>query len=157
MANPRITDNQMTTETASLKNKLIFIVEDNTQNRVVFQMALGLSGARVEFERWGPGSVNRLKMLRVVDLIILDLMLYAGTSGYDLFTEIRALPYYDKVPIVAVSAAEPSIALPKTRKMGFNGFIAKPIDDELFPKQIAQILGGEEIWYGGERYSGALQ
>jgi two-component system, cell cycle response regulator DivK len=137
-----------------LNNKQIFIVEDNLQNRVVFQMALVMNGAKVEFERWGHGAIARLKTLRDVHLIILDLTLFNGTSGYDVFTDIRALPQYDKVPIIAVSAVEPAIAIPKTQQMGFSGFIAKPIDDELFPQQIVKILEGNPVWYGGVRYHG---
>lgn len=139
-----------------LKDKFIFIVEDNTQNRVVFQMSLVLTGARVEFERWGRDAVARLEGFSQVDLIILDLMLHNGVSGYDIFDQIRALPRFDKVPIVAVSASEPAVALPKTQLKGFSGFISKPIDDNLFPKQIAQLLAGEKIWYAGERYPGTL-
>lgn len=137
-----------------LKNKSIFVVEDNSLNRIVFQMALLVEGAKLEFERWGRDAVNRLSYQRSVDLIILDLMLHNDVSGYDIFTEIRANPKYDAIPIVAVSAAEPAIALPKTRQMGFSGFIAKPINDDLFPKQIAQILEGKKVWYTGERYHG---
>lgn len=140
-----------------LKDKFIYIVEDNTQNRVVFQMSLVLTGARVEFERWGRDAVTRLEGFRRVDLIILDLMLHNGVSGYDIFDEIRGLPQYDSIPIVAVSAAEPAIALPKTKLKGFSGFISKPIDDSLFPRQIAQILAGEQVWYAGERYLGTLE
>jgi len=94
--------------------------------------------------------------LRRVDLIILDLMLHNGISGYDIFDQIRAVPTYDAVPIVAVSAAEPAIALPKTQRQGFSGFISKPIDDTLFPKQVAQLLAGEQVWYAGERYQGLV-
>jgi CheY-like chemotaxis protein len=137
-----------------LKNKNIFIVEDILPNRVVFQMALVVSGAKVEFERWGRDAVSGLKAMTQVDLVILDLMLHNDVSGYEIFTEIRNIPKYDHVPIVAVSAAEPAIALPKTRKMGFSGFIAKPIDDRLFPKQLARIMDGESVWYAGERYHG---
>jgi hypothetical protein len=35
----------------------------------------------------------------------------------------------------------------KTRAKGFAGFIGKPIDDVLFPRQITQILAGEPVWY----------
>ncbi len=136
-----------------LKNKNIFIVEDNTQNRVVFKMALLIHGANVDFERWGQDAITRLRKFEKVDLIILDLMLYQGTSGYDTFEEIRRIPEYDCVPIIAVSAAEPAMAIPKTQQMGFSGFIAKPIDDELFPKQVAQVIAGEKIWYAGMRVS----
>lgn len=135
-----------------LKGKSIFIVEDNIQNRIVFQMSTVIHGAQVEFERWGKDAVARLKGLKTVDLIILDLMLYHGVSGYDIYDEIRALPKYDHVPIIAVSASEPSIAIPKTRAKGFAGFIAKPIDDSLFPRQLAQVISGEQIWCASQNF-----
>jgi CheY-like chemotaxis protein len=135
-----------------LKGKRIFIVEDNIQNRIVFQMAMVLQGAQIEFERWGKDAVAHLKGFKDVDLIILDLMLYHGISGYDIFDDIRKLPEYDKVPIIAVSASEPAIAIPKTQQKGFSGFIAKPIDDTLFPRQLVQIIAGEKIWYAGENF-----
>lgn len=134
-----------------LKGKLIFVVEDNLQNRIVFQMSLLRHGAKTEFERWGRDAVSRLAHLSNVDLIILDLMLFNGISGLDLIGEIRALPRYISTPIVAVSAMDPSVAIPQVRARGFNGFIAKPIDDQLFPKQIAALLTGETLWHAGER------
>jgi CheY-like chemotaxis protein len=136
----------------TLKNKLIFVVEDNPQNRAIFTLTFKLSGAVVKFDMWGRDALFHLKGLSKVDLIILDLMLFSGISGYDVFDEIRALPEYASVPILAVSAADPAIALPKARTKGFAGFIAKPIDDRLFPQQVAKVIAGEQVWYAGERY-----
>lgn len=132
-----------------LNEKHIFIVEDNIQNRVVFQMALVIHGARVDFERWGKDALVCLKGVGHVDLIILDLMLKNGVSGYNIYDQIRGVSKFDTVPIIAVSATDPSIAIPETQRKGFSGFIAKPIDADLFPAQISKILGGEKIWYAG--------
>ncbi|HLU11233.1 MAG TPA: response regulator [Oceanobacillus sp.] len=132
-----------------LKDKFIFIVEDNTQNRVVFQVILIRQGARVEFERWGKDAVRRLKTLRNVDVVVLDLGLAQGVSGYDIFDDIRAIPEYSALPVVAVSATDPAVGIPKTKAKGFNGFIAKPIDDVRFPRQLAKIIAGEEVWDTG--------
>lgn len=134
-----------------LKDKRIFIVEDNMQNRLVFQMALIRHGASVDFERWGRDTLYHLQNLSRVDLIVLDLMLAEGVTGFDLFDQIRGLEKYATVPIIAVSAMDPSIAIPKLRKQGFSGFIAKPIDNALFPKQLASIIAGESVWSVGER------
>src|SRR5260221_12966296 len=123
-----------------LKGKTIFIVEDNLQNRVVFQMALVRHGARVEFERHGCEALIRLKNTLNVDLIVLDLMLAEGISGFDIFEQIRLLPKYSDIPIIAVSAMEPSLAIPMARSKGFYGFVAKPIDSQIFPQQIALAL-----------------
>jgi CheY-like chemotaxis protein len=135
-----------------LQGKQIFIVEDNFQNRIVFQMALVRHGAVVEFERWGSETIYRLKNLSHVsqiDLVLLDLMLAEGVNGYDVFDEIRAEPKFTAVPIVAVSAMDPGAALPRVRAKGFAGFIAKPIDVHLFPKQLAAIIDGEHVWHKG--------
>jgi CheY-like chemotaxis protein len=134
-----------------LKDKRIFIVEDNMQNRLVFQMALIRHGASVDFERWGRDTLYHLQNLSRVDLIVLDLMLAEGITGFDIFDQIRGLGKYDAVPIIAVSAMDPSIAIPRLRKQGFSGFIAKPIDNIQFPRQLASIMAGEAVWSVGER------
>jgi CheY-like chemotaxis protein len=138
----------------TLQDKRVFIVEDNIHNRVVFTMALKLRGAQLEFDRWGRDTLSRIKSLPGVDLIILDLMLPGTVTGYDIFEMLRKVPTYASVPIVAVSASEPSVAIPKARDQGFSGFIAKPIDGDLFPVQLERILAGEQVWYAGGRYQG---
>jgi CheY-like chemotaxis protein len=134
-----------------LDNKRIFVVEDNLQNRVIFQILLSGEGARIEFDRWGRDTITRLQGFLPVDLIILDLMLGGGVTGYDIFDQIRTFPALAQTPIVAVSAADPAVALPKTQERGFNGFIAKPVDDTLFAQQLHNILQGEPVWYAGGR------
>jgi DNA-binding NarL/FixJ family response regulator len=94
-------------------------------------------------------AITRLKKSRNWDLIILDLMLSRGISGFDIFQEIRTMPEYDQVPIIAVSASEPAVAIPKARKLGFSGFISKPVDEELFANQIERVIAGELIWHDG--------
>jgi CheY-like chemotaxis protein len=129
-----------------LKGKRIFIVEDNAENRVVYQMTFVRLGVIVEFERWGPGAAQRIKEFEPVDLIILDLMLTRGASGYSIFDDIRKLPELEKVPIIAVSSADASEAIPRARRQGFSGYIAKPIDQSRFPDQLSRVLAGEGVW-----------
>jgi CheY-like chemotaxis protein len=135
-----------------LENKKIFIVEDNLQNRIIFQMTLTRHGAELHFEPWGSRTLLQLQGLCRIDLIILDLMLANGVSGFDIFDQIRARPEYDCVPVIAVSASDPSSAIPKAQAKGFSSFIGKPIDNELFAHQLAAIIAGEKIWHVGERF-----
>lgn len=135
-----------------LKGKNIFIVEDNAQNRVIYQTVLMTQGATLEFDRWGRQAEMHLQCFKHFDLIILDLMLPGGITGYDVFKRIRELPGFENVPVVAISAADPSAAIKETREKGFSGFIAKPIDMILLPGQLARIIEGEQVWYGGEHF-----
>lgn len=137
-----------------LSGKQVFVVEDNPQNRVVFQMALIRHGALVTFERRGSDTMFRLSQAYHIDVIVLDLMLAQEVSGFDLFQEIRATPKFEKVPIIAVSAMDFAVGAPKARELGFDGFISKPIDNYLFPQQIAAIISGEKVWYeNGRKFS----
>jgi CheY-like chemotaxis protein len=134
-----------------LEGKRIFIIEDEVRNRVIYKLLLPKYGATVEFEGWGPEALAHLERWGAVDLIIMDLMLQRGISGYDLFSTIRQRAQFDTVPIVAVSAADATAAIAKTSAMGFAGFIAKPIHQERFASQLARILAGERIWDTGDR------
>jgi CheY-like chemotaxis protein len=132
-----------------LENKNIYIVEDNPDNVFVLLMILRKHGARVQVDWWARGEVSRLSKALPLDLIILDLMLPGGRSGFDILSEIRTLPALDNIPVIAVSAADPSITIPKAMAKGFSGFIAKPVDDVLFPIQIAKVIDAEQVWYTG--------
>lgn len=138
-----------------LKDKRIFIVEDNSMNRVIYKMSLGLAGASLQFDQRGDSAISQLMTFRP-DLIVLDLMLPRGNSGYDIFDQIRNLPQCKNVPIVAISASDPATALLKCQERGFAGFIAKPIEEDLLPDQILRLINREPVWYLGERYGGEV-
>lgn len=133
---------------AILHGKRIFIVEDNPANMAVTKLLLERHGAVVWFDRRGTEAMERLAQFAPVDLIMLDLMFPGNMSGYDLFDQIRAQPEYANVPIVAVSASNPSEAIPKVRARGFSGYIAKPIDYDTFALTLEKLLDGEKVWVG---------
>lgn len=135
--------------TMLLEKKRIFLIEDNLANRAIMQILLEQQGAQTSFERWGKDTVERLKAFAPVDIILLDLMFPNDITGYDIFDMIRAEHDFRHVPIVAVSASEPSIAIPKTKAKGFHGFIPKPIDYDKFPKQIQSVLDKQKVWDAG--------
>lgn len=131
-----------------LKNKRIFYIEDDVKNRAIAQMILEQSGATVGFERWGrANAIVMLQAFMPIDAILLDLMFPQGVTGYDVFEAIRANSAFDHIPVIAVSASDPAIEIPRAKQLGFAGFISKPIDIRLFPQQIARCIEGESIWH----------
>ena len=130
-----------------LDGKRIFIVEDNIGTHALIQLLLEQQGAKVFFGNGGANTLESLQAVAPIDLIILDLMLWDGITGHNIYDDIRAIPEFDAVPIVAVSAADPNTAIPETKARGFSGFIGKPIDYNLFPQQIAQLIAGKAVWF----------
>ncbi len=132
----------------SLKGKRIFYVEDDVKNKAIAQIILEQAGGVFAFDRWGnEATIGKLRAFMPIDVILLDLMLPQGVTGYDVFDAIRAQPEFACIPIVAVSAADASAEIPKTRAKGFAGFIGKPVSLQLFPQQLAEILDGGSVWF----------
>lgn len=122
-------------------------MEDDPINYSVILTILRQHGAILTHDYWGDTTLSRLKNHPFpLDLILLDLMLPGQATGYDVFDAIRALPELDNVPIVAVSAADPDVEMPRARAKGFSGYISKPINRRHFPEQLVQILAGETFW-----------
>lgn len=130
-----------------LKGKRVFLVEDNQGNAAIIQMLLEQEDARVLRGRWGGSdTLSLFQKYLPIDVILLDLMLPNGITGYDVFDLIRAQPEMQEIPIIAVSASDAATAIPKARAKGFNGYIAKPLDFMRFSDQVADILEGNKVW-----------
>src|SRR5258708_5483381 len=125
-----------------LKNKRIFIVEDDITNMAVFSATLRRSGATVFRDIWNVGAALHIAQYLPVDVILLDLMLRNQISGYDVFDEIRNTPTLAHIPVIIVSAADPSVEIPKAQAKRLNGFIGKPIRPRVFASQIAACING---------------
>lgn len=132
-----------------LVDKRIFLVEDSVANLAVTKTALEQYRVTVGYDRWGQQTLKAIALFGRVDMILLDLMFPQGVTGYDVYTEIRSAVEYATLPIVAVSASDPNEAIPRTKAMGFAGFISKPIHYSNFPAQLASIFEGTSVWdYG---------
>jgi two-component system, cell cycle response regulator DivK len=129
-----------------LKDKRILIVEDNVTNIAVYDALLTSSGAIIVQDFWNFDTVHILTHYLPIDVILLDLTLRHDVSGYDIFDEIKQHPELSHIPIIAVSAADPEVEIPKTKARGFAGFIHKPINPRLFPQQIADCINGKNTW-----------
>jgi len=132
-----------------LRNKRIFIVEDNMLNRVVYHSLLFHQKVEIGYERHGKHTLHTLRAFGKVDLILLDLMLTDGLSGLDIFDQIRQLPEYSNIPIAAVSADDPIESIWQTMKRVFSGFISKRVDDVLFRRQVADLINDLDVWHDG--------
>ncbi len=130
-----------------LKNKHIFLLEDDPVNFSVIQTILRRHGAATLLDHWGDTMLEKMMNYPFqLDLILLDIMLPGTATGYDVLDAIRMITEFKDVPIVAVTASDPDTEIPKAREKGFDGYISKPINRFRFPEQLVAILNGESIW-----------
>lgn len=133
-----------------LTDKRVFLVEDNQSNAAIIHLLVEQEGGRVFRGRWGgKDTLNLLQKSLPIDVLLIDLMLPQGITGGDVLRDIRQIPEAKHIPAIAVSASDPAIAIPQVQRQGFNGFIAKPVDFDLFAAQIAAVLNGKPVWVTG--------
>lgn len=132
--------------------KKIFVVEDDVTNMAVYAVTLKRSGALVVQDPWNTDTLHMLARHLPVHVILLDLMLRSGVSGYEIFDQVQHDPALKDIPVVAVSASDPEYEIPRTRSRGFAGFISKPLNLRRFPEQVAACINGQEIWIAGYDY-----
>lgn len=135
-----------------LKGKRVFIVEDNASNLAILSVHLRQQGAFVTFERWGAQTVRLIERALPIDIIMLDLMFPNNVSGFDVFDEIKAVPHLAHIPIVAISASDPDIAIPRARSKGFAGFVSKPIPFNI-AQHVAHAIEGKKVWITDVEFS----
>ena len=135
-----------------LKDKRIFIIEDNATNMAVNAVTLRKTGAFIIQNFWNSDVIQDVLDHLPVDIILLDLMLRHDLSGYDVFDRLQANEELAHIPVIIVSAADPMIEIPRSKEKGLAGFIGKPIVPRLFAKQIAACIDGENIWYAQNGY-----
>ena len=74
------------------------------------------------------------------DLILLDIHM-PRMDGYEVVRRLRADPEYSQIPIVAVTALAMVGDRERILTSGFSGYIAKPLDPELFATQVEKYVG----------------
>ncbi|GAB4344240.1 MAG: hypothetical protein Kow00117_22480 [Phototrophicales bacterium] len=129
-----------------LEGKKIFILEDDVNNLAIITSMLRRYGATIYFDSWGVETAQTIKAFSPIDLILLDIHLPGGVTGYDVYDAIQEVPELAGIPIVAVTASDPDQEMKKAREKGFKGYISKPIRTKSFIKSILAILEGEEVW-----------
>ncbi len=121
-------------------SKTILYVEDNPANRLLVQQVLEGVGYRVIEAADGLSGIKMAQESQP-DLILMDINI-PGMDGYEAATRIKSLPELSHIPIIALTAKVMSGDRERTLTAGCDGYIAKPIDIDLFPRQIAEFLGG---------------
>jgi CheY-like chemotaxis protein len=118
-----------------LKGNLVLLVEDNDVNQDVACGILESAGIKVEIAVNGREAVEMVKNSGVPSryaLVLMDLQIPV-MDGYDATREIRKMPQYQDLPILAMTSDAISGVREKCMEAGMNDYLTKPIDtDEFF-------------------------
>jgi CheY-like chemotaxis protein len=118
--------------------ELILIVDDNPTNLKLAKVVLLKEGYQIQTVGDAEEAIEVLQSLKP-RLILMDINL-PGMDGLTLTRKLKASPETKDIIIVALTAYAMKGDDEKARAAGCDGYIAKPIDTQAFPAQIAGYL-----------------
>jgi two-component system, cell cycle response regulator DivK len=122
-----------------MAGELILIVDDNPTNLKLTRIVLAKEGYRVETANNAEEAIKVMMGGLKPRLILMDLQL-PGMDGLTLTRRLKAAPETQDIVIVALTAYAMKGDEEKARAAGCDGYLAKPIDTQAFPAQIAGYL-----------------
>jgi CheY-like chemotaxis protein len=123
---------------AVFEGRRILIVEDDARNVFAVTSVLESRGAKVEIARNGREALEHLRQHPSVDLVLMDIMMPV-MDGLQATRELRKLPQFAKLPIIALTAKAMIDDREKSLEAGANDYIAKPID-------VDKLLSLARVW-----------
>lgn len=109
----------------------LLILDDDEMSRIYVSLVYKKK-AFVDAVESAESAIKKASEV-MYDVVILDIGLKGKLNGMDVLKEIRKIPGYDKVPIIAFTAFAMAGDREKFLKEGFNDYISKPLTrDDLF-------------------------
>jgi signal transduction histidine kinase/CheY-like chemotaxis protein len=128
---------EVTVQPAATKPQLggrVLVVDDNSVNRRILARQLELAGAAATDTAAGGEEALELMRRGHYDLVLADLQM-PGMDGFDLARRIRARERearLQRTPILAITASALEDHETRTREVGMDGLVTKPVGiDEL--------------------------
>ena len=119
-------------------NATILYIEDNTDNRMLVKRILEAEGY-VIWEAANASEAVDVIAGRTPDLILMDINM-PGVDGFTLTSRLKAQPALRHTPIIALTANVMKGDRERSLQAGCDGYIQKPIDVDILPRQIARFL-----------------
>ncbi|MFE3203392.1 HAMP domain-containing protein [Embleya sp. NPDC059237] len=114
---------------AALADRTVLIVDDDTRNLYALSSILELHAVNVLHAENGREGITTLVEHPEVDLVLMDVMM-PEMDGYAATAEIRRMPRYTDLPIVAVTAKAMPGDRDKSLAAGASDYVTKPVDTD---------------------------
>ncbi|MFS0723809.1 response regulator [Paenibacillus sp. 1P07SE] len=116
----------------------ILIVDDDVRNVFALSSVLENYKMNITFAENGLEALQQLEKHNDFDLVLMDIMM-PEMDGYEAMREIRSMPKFDKLPIIAITAKAMKDDRDKCIEAGASDYIAKPVNTE-------QLLSLMRVW-----------
>ncbi|MFJ9738232.1 HAMP domain-containing protein [Streptomyces sp. NPDC101166] len=107
--------------------RTVLVVDDDARNLFALSGILELHGMRVLHAENGREGIETLRNNPDIAMVLMDVMM-PEMDGYTATAEIRTMPQYAELPIVAVTAKAMPGDREKSLASGASDYVTKPVD-----------------------------
>jgi two-component system, chemotaxis family, chemotaxis protein CheY len=122
-----------------MNNKTILAVDDSGSLRQMLSFTLKSAGYSVVEAVDGRDGLAKARQGRF-DLVLTDQNMPA-MDGLTLIRSLRALPEYEKTPILMLTTESSDEMKAKGRAAGANGWLVKPFDPRRLTEVVKKVIG----------------
>jgi len=123
--------------------KRVLVVDDDVRNIFAITSVLERQGIVVTYAENGRKAIEMLQASPDVDVVLMDVMM-PEMDGYETMREVRRMPQFAALPIIALTAKAMKGDREKCIAAGASDYITKPVE----PESLLSLL---RIWlYGSE-------
>jgi signal transduction histidine kinase/HAMP domain-containing protein/DNA-binding response OmpR family regulator len=123
---------------AGLRGKKVLVVDDDIRSGFALTSMLEQLGMKVVYAENGREGIERLQQHPNTDLVLLDIMM-PELDGYETARAIRAMPRFEHLPVVSLTAKAMKDDREKAIAAGATDYITKPVD-------VDQLVSTMRIW-----------
>jgi len=122
----------------AFEGKKVLLVDDDMRNVYALTKTLEDRGLSVVVGKDGKQALSRLEAEPDISLVVMDIMM-PEMDGFTAMKEIRKLPRFKNLPIIALTAKAMKEDRAKCITAGANDYVAKPVD-------VDQLLTLLRVW-----------
>ena len=112
---------------AVLTGRTALVVDDDIRNIFSLTSALEEYGIELRYAESGRAGLDLLQQMESVDVMLVDIMM-PDMDGYETIREVRAMPRFADLPVIAVTAKAMKGDRQKCIQAGASDYVAKPVD-----------------------------
>ena len=121
-----------------LVGRKVLVIDDDIRNIFSLTSALEEHGVELHYAESGRSGIEILQRMPDADAVLVDIMM-PGMDGYQTIQEIRSMPNFKTLPVIAVTAKAMKGDRQKCIEAGASDYIAKPVD-------IDQLVSVLRVW-----------
>src|SRR5215470_8300670 len=127
-----------------MPSKKILVVDDTPHNVKMLVDLLSAKGFETLTASSGKEGLDLIETERP-DLVLLDVMM-PGLDGYEVCRKIRANPEYGILPVIMVTALDPTRERIKGLDAGADDFLTKPVNTAELVARVRSLLRIKDLY-----------